>query len=156
MVGDFKQAIYGFQGTDPERFREAREDVQAPRRAMSTGDDLFSYQQRDAEFRDLSIAASFRSAQPVLDVVDAVIDTRRPRGAGARRAAAAASRASCRPRRARSSCGSRSRSRIRPTTATRARSAGSSLRDRHYAEVLAERIRRMVEEAPVLASTGGR
>ena len=25
MVGDFKQAIYGFQGTDPKRFREARE-----------------------------------------------------------------------------------------------------------------------------------
>src|SRR6185369_2928884 len=25
MVGDFKQAIYGFQGTDPTRFRETRE-----------------------------------------------------------------------------------------------------------------------------------
>ena len=24
MVGDFKQAIYGFQGTDPARFSEAR------------------------------------------------------------------------------------------------------------------------------------
>src|SRR5262249_23666420 len=26
MVGDFKQAIYGFQGTDPERFNEVRRD----------------------------------------------------------------------------------------------------------------------------------
>src|SRR5205823_12987419 len=73
MVGDFKQAIYGFQGTDPERFREAREMFKRRAAAMSTGDDLFSYQQRAQEFRDLSIAASFRSAQPVLDVVDAVI-----------------------------------------------------------------------------------
>ena len=38
--------------------------------------------------------------------------------------------------------------------ATKARNAGSSLRDRHYADALAERISRMVEEAPVLASTG--
>ena len=75
MVGDFKQAIYGFQGTDPERFREAREMFKRRAAAMSTGDDLFSYQQSAQEFRDLSIAASFRSAQPVLDVVDAVIET---------------------------------------------------------------------------------
>ena len=42
---------------------------------LGFGDDLFSHRQRAREFRDLSIAASFRSAQPVLDVVDAVIGT---------------------------------------------------------------------------------
>ena len=75
MVGDFKQAIYGFQGTDPRKFQEAREAFKQRAAALSSGDDLFSYQQRAREFRDLSIAASFRSAQPVLDVVDAVIGT---------------------------------------------------------------------------------
>ena len=32
MVGDFKQAIYGFQGTDPERVPPRARGVQAPRR----------------------------------------------------------------------------------------------------------------------------
>src|SRR4051794_4189365 len=73
MVGDFKQAIYGFQGTDPQRFREEREKYKRRAAAMSTADDLFSYRQNAREFRDLSISASFRSAQPVLDVVDAVV-----------------------------------------------------------------------------------
>ena len=31
MVGDFKQAIYGFQGTDPARFNEAREKFKRAR-----------------------------------------------------------------------------------------------------------------------------
>ena len=39
---------------------------------------MFSYQARSKEFLDLSIAASFRSAQPVLDVVDAAISAVRP------------------------------------------------------------------------------
>ena len=70
MVGDFKQAIYGFQGTDPERVPRSARDVQA-RAAEELADDAT----HATEFRDLSIAASFRSAQPVLDVVDAVIET---------------------------------------------------------------------------------
>src|SRR5262249_3531619 len=72
MVGDFKQAIYGFQGTDPERFNQVRREFQQRAAALGGGDDLFTYQRRSREFRDLSIAASFRSAQPVLDLVDAV------------------------------------------------------------------------------------
>ncbi len=68
MVGDFKQAIYGFQGTDPERFRQAREKFKRLAEQLSETEAA-------TEFRDLSIAASFRSAQSVLDVVDAVIDT---------------------------------------------------------------------------------
>ena len=87
MVGDFKQAIYGFQGTDPARFIEAREDFKRRAAALgSGGEDLFSYQQHAQEFRDLSIAASFRSAQPVLDVVDAVIQTVAPAAIGLREA----------------------------------------------------------------------
>jgi ATP-dependent helicase/nuclease subunit A len=72
MVGDFKQAIFRFQGTDPEEFRKAREWVRDHSAAVREAHEV----DRDwlpPEFRDLSIDASFRSAQPVLDVVDAVI-----------------------------------------------------------------------------------
>src|SRR5206468_1835414 len=52
MVGDLKQAIYGFQGTDPARFSEAREMFKRRAASMSSGDDLFNYRQSAQEFRD--------------------------------------------------------------------------------------------------------
>ncbi|WP_338504478.1 double-strand break repair helicase AddA [Sphingomonas kaistensis] len=61
MVGDFKQAIYGFQGTDPAEFERARSHF----RAAADGSAM--------PFRSLSISRSFRSAQAVLDVVDMVL-----------------------------------------------------------------------------------
>ena len=67
MVGDFKQAIYGFQGTDPREFEKMRSEVRARSEALR------SEEERALEFRDLSINASYRSAQAVLDTVDAVI-----------------------------------------------------------------------------------
>jgi len=62
-VGDFKQAIFGFQGTDPAAFRAARS--------------VFSSRAADAgrEIRRLSLDRSFRSAPTVLEVVDQVIGT---------------------------------------------------------------------------------
>lgn len=72
MVGDFKQAIFGFQGTDPQEFKRARDWVRQQSAALLEADE-------DAragaalEFRDLSIEESYRSAPAVLDVVDAVI-----------------------------------------------------------------------------------
>jgi ATP-dependent helicase/nuclease subunit A len=72
MVGDFKQAIFGFQGTDPQEFNRARDWVRQQSAALLEAED-------DAragaalEFRDLSIEASYRSAPAVLDVVDSVI-----------------------------------------------------------------------------------
>jgi ATP-dependent helicase/nuclease subunit A len=75
MVGDFKQAIFGFQGTDPEEFQRAREWVRDNSNALRD-----AAREADApdglalEFKDLSIDASFRSAQAVLDSVDAVIE----------------------------------------------------------------------------------
>ena len=76
-------------GEAREQFRRRARRAVARRRSSAA-----------TEFRDLSIAASFRSAQPVLDVVDAVIDDGRARGNGLGRAAAAASRAPSRARRA--------------------------------------------------------
>lgn len=69
-VGDFKQAIFGFQGTDPRQFDGAgahfREQIEAAAQ----------------DFQTLSISQSFRSSQPILDAVDAVIDTVTPEAMG--------------------------------------------------------------------------
>lgn len=61
-VGDFKQAIYGFQGTAPERYAEAGE--------------YFAERLRDTqnELRNLGLSQSFRSTAPVLDFVNSLID----------------------------------------------------------------------------------
>jgi ATP-dependent helicase/nuclease subunit A len=66
-VGDFKQAIYGFQGTDPRQFDKMRA------RFRQRAEELRIENADAPEFRDLSINASFRSAQAILDAVDAVI-----------------------------------------------------------------------------------
>ena len=80
MVGDLKQAIYGFQGTDPKRFEQARDEFRNRAEDLRDSEDTLDlFKRRTREFRDLSIAASFRSAQDVLDVVDAVIDELGPR-----------------------------------------------------------------------------
>ncbi|MGD9810985.1 MAG: double-strand break repair helicase AddA [Sphingobium sp.] len=62
-VGDFKQAIFGFQGTSPKSFETAREH--------------FRQRARDVEhdFHDLSLDESFRSTPAVLEVVDATVAT---------------------------------------------------------------------------------
>jgi ATP-dependent helicase/nuclease subunit A len=153
MVGDLKQAIYGFQGTDPKRFGEARERFKRRAAAMSAGDDLFSYQARAQEFRDLSIAASFRSAQPVLDVVDAVIDTVGP-AALALSESPPAHKAHHRDRPGSVDLWAPFAVEESPDESDEGEERWINIRDRKYAEALAERIGLMVEEAPVLASTG--
>lgn len=60
-VGDFKQAIYGFQGTDPARYREAGERY-AQRLA-----------EQDGRLHQLTLSRSFRSTQPVLQLVNGLI-----------------------------------------------------------------------------------
>ena len=61
-VGDFKQAIYGFQGTAPEKYREAGERLDT--RIADAGVSL----------QKLSLSQSFRSTKPVLRFVNAVLD----------------------------------------------------------------------------------
>ncbi len=61
-VGDYKQAIYGFQGTDPESYRAAGNRFE--RAAALSGRQLHR----------LSLDRSFRSTPPVLDVVDSLLD----------------------------------------------------------------------------------
>ncbi|MBA3666208.1 MAG: double-strand break repair helicase AddA [Sphingomonas sp.] len=72
MVGDYKQAIFGFQGTNPREYEAFRGRIAD--RAAALVDSADEAEVRTREFRDLSIDASFRSAPPVLEVVDALID----------------------------------------------------------------------------------
>ncbi|RVT40879.1 double-strand break repair helicase AddA [Sphingobium algorifonticola] len=60
-VGDFKQAIFGFQGTSPEAFEKARAVFHRLAEGVSH------------PFHNLSLDQSFRSTPPVLDVVDATL-----------------------------------------------------------------------------------
>jgi ATP-dependent helicase/nuclease subunit A len=71
-VGDFKQAIFGFQGTDPEAFRAARSVFAS--RAADAGKDVIR----------LSLDRSFRSAPPVLELVDRLIQDLGPEAFGVR------------------------------------------------------------------------
>ena len=154
MVGDFKQAIYGFQGTDPEEFNCARQEFFLRAQELRAGEDRFDHGKRRArEFRDLSIAASFRSAQPVLDVVDAVIGE----------LGHAALRLPERPELHRAYHQNRAGQvelwppfavELPDEEADEGEERWVDLRDRLYAEQLAERIQHLVDEAPVLASTG--
>ncbi|MBN9530645.1 MAG: double-strand break repair helicase AddA [Alphaproteobacteria bacterium] len=67
-VGDRKQSIYSFQGAVPARFEEMRQ--------------VFELKARAAElaFEDVALAISFRSAPPVLDLVDRVFAQPAARG----------------------------------------------------------------------------
>ncbi|HYI46900.1 MAG TPA: double-strand break repair helicase AddA [Allosphingosinicella sp.] len=60
-VGDYKQAIFGFQGTDPQSFDDARAWFARESAAI------------DRDFLDLSMDKSFRSSPPILEVVDRVV-----------------------------------------------------------------------------------
>lgn len=69
-VGDFKQAIFGFQGTSPQYYAAAR--VRIGQQATDAGQ----------AFLELSLDRSFRSTQPVLDMVDAVLEQLGPSSLG--------------------------------------------------------------------------
>lgn len=71
-VGDFKQAIFGFQGTDPAFFRDM-EGRFARRAEDARGDEDMPDEDRGLPFRRLSLDSSFRSTAPVLEFVDAAI-----------------------------------------------------------------------------------
>lgn len=71
-VGDHKQAIFGFQGTDPINFMAA-EQYFAQRASEVTGDAFMPADERGLPFEKLSLVASFRSTRPVLEFVDAAI-----------------------------------------------------------------------------------
>jgi ATP-dependent helicase/nuclease subunit A len=74
-VGDYKQAIFGFQGTDPQEFDKARSYFRAKSNIYRGAAEGAGAKSHDLppNFLDLSIDRSFRSAPPVLTFVDRLI-----------------------------------------------------------------------------------
>ncbi|HEX8573717.1 MAG TPA: double-strand break repair helicase AddA [Allosphingosinicella sp.] len=74
-VGDYKQAIFGFQGTDPSEFERARAYFEAKARLLrdSAIDMDLPEDELPPDFLDLSMDLSFRSSPPVLAAVDGLI-----------------------------------------------------------------------------------
>lgn len=73
-VGDYKQAIFGFQGTDPIFFRAAFERFLAKSRIHPDLDYVFDADKPEPrEVEELSLTHSFRSTRPVLEFVDAAL-----------------------------------------------------------------------------------
>jgi len=67
-VGDYKQAIFGFQGTDPLNFRWAERHFRDLAEVTSDIGEI-----EPTPFEQLALTSSFRSTQPILDFVDAAI-----------------------------------------------------------------------------------
>jgi ATP-dependent helicase/nuclease subunit A len=70
VVGDYKQAIFRFQGTSPENFRRAADRVRKTMREAARGATWRPEDKRPRELQDLGLDRSFRTAQSVLDFVD--------------------------------------------------------------------------------------
>jgi ATP-dependent helicase/nuclease subunit A len=79
VVGDYKQAIFGFQGTSPENFQRQKDIYKAEIDAAIANAEAVAREGRTnfpiqlRSLRDLGLGRSFRTAQPVLDFVDAAI-----------------------------------------------------------------------------------
>ena len=139
-VGDFKQAIYGFQGTDPAKYRDAGNRY-ARRLA-----------EQDGQLHELTLSQSFRSTQPILKLVNAVIETLGHQRFGLDEKIEL--HVSEKP-----DIGSIEL--IEPVTAASAEGEGESDEDeekwlgpekRELAALLAGRIKELVDERPILAS----
>jgi ATP-dependent helicase/nuclease subunit A len=73
VVGDYKQAIFRFQGTSPENFRRAKQRVQSAIEDARANAEQLRRNTMVSRFQELGLDRSFRSAQQVLDFVDAAI-----------------------------------------------------------------------------------
>lgn len=73
-VGDYKQAIFGFQGTSPENFERAKQRVEKRiSEARATAHEMRD-DRRLPTWNDLDLGRSFRTALPVLDFVNKTMD----------------------------------------------------------------------------------
>lgn len=72
-VGDYKQAIFGFQGTSPENFARAKAKVERAILQARDGIRASRINRREPGWRDLDLGQSFRTANVVLDFVNRMI-----------------------------------------------------------------------------------
>ncbi|MBA4163325.1 MAG: double-strand break repair helicase AddA [Erythrobacter sp.] len=73
-VGDYKQAIFGFQGTSPDNFHRARQRVRTAMEALAGNAAEIRRNTPQRELQDLDLGRSYRTAQSVLTFVDRSIE----------------------------------------------------------------------------------
>lgn len=73
VVGDYKQAIFRFQGTSPENFASAKQVFAQEMAARAANARELREKIEARELRELGLDRSYRTAQPVLDFVDRAI-----------------------------------------------------------------------------------
>lgn len=74
VVGDYKQAIFRFQGTSPENFAKAKDRVAGLMDQAAANLAALRGTGRGRTLRDLDLGQSFRTARPILEFVDKVIE----------------------------------------------------------------------------------
>ena len=82
VVGDTKQAIFGFQGTSPDNFRAALARFRKRLEEAEANAAQIRARARVPVLRDLGLGRSYRTAQAVLDVVDRTVEAIGPRELG--------------------------------------------------------------------------
>ncbi len=82
VVGDYKQAIFRFQGTSPENFRDARDRFASAMADWAANARRLPERIEARELVDLGLGRSYRTAQTVLDFVDAAIEALNPASFG--------------------------------------------------------------------------
>ena len=73
VVGDYKQAIFRFQGTSPQNFERAKQRVKHYMEGAEANARELRSNFRPQELHDLNLDRSFRTVQPVLNFVDRAI-----------------------------------------------------------------------------------
>ncbi|BDW82425.1 double-strand break repair helicase AddA [Erythrobacter sp. Dej080120_24] len=73
-VGDYKQAIFGFQGTSPDNFERAKQKVHARILAARANAEAIRSNRRMPTWKDLELGLSYRTSPVVLDFVNRVIE----------------------------------------------------------------------------------
>ncbi|HMO69301.1 MAG TPA: UvrD-helicase domain-containing protein, partial [Novosphingobium sp.] len=73
VVGDYKQAIFRFQGTSPENFEAARKRVKARMADAAANAEALRANLPARRLRELGLGRSYRTAQHVLDFVNRAI-----------------------------------------------------------------------------------
>lgn len=74
VVGDYKQAIFRFQGTSPENFAKAKERVRLQMLSTAQSAVLARDNRPARELRDLDLGKSYRTAHEILGFVDRAIE----------------------------------------------------------------------------------
>ena len=75
VVGDYKQAIFGFQGTSPQNFADAKARVREAMAGAAANAATLRGGPEARPLRELGLDRSFRTAEPVLDFVNRALAT---------------------------------------------------------------------------------